>query len=276
MKKYVPIIIVVAILLIAGGVFAFTRLRGGAADQTTGNEIVKISEKYNEIPVEERPYVHLAPKTESGKRAGSSLEITIYDLKKPATSGEYEIEYQSGSLLQGAFGRVNVSKLPEEQTIFLGSCSAGGKCSYHEEVTGGSIMLRFEGDTEFALKNEWAYIDNTKKESTFSSRDAKFTVSGAGLARVTHAVILVPPGYPENPESRVISLPYSVGTLQSVAGQVGVSIRLNEEAASATILGWDGKAWVELKTTVSEKVATASGPLYEAYVAVSSVASSGE
>src|SRR5690606_24763452 len=105
------------------------------------------------------------------------------------------------------------------------------KCSYHEEVSGGAIVLRFEdeNDTEFALKNEWSYIENTDKEETFSSRDAKFTISGAGLARVTHATILVPPGYPENPEAAVLSLPYSVGTLQDVTGTVEVSIRLNAE-----------------------------------------------
>lgn len=269
-KKYIPVIAIAVLLLIVGGVFAFTRMRGGDAE-TTENQITRPPEKYNEVAIEDRPYVHFAPATEPGKRPGTSLSLTVYDLKKPAASGEYELEYQSGTLLQGAFGRINLDKLPEEQTLFLGSCSAGGKCSYHEEVSGGAIVLRFEAEdeTEFALKNEWSYIENTDKEETFSSRDAKFSVSGAGLARVTHATILVPPGYPENPTATVLSLPYSVGTLQDVTGTVEVSIRLNAEAATATILGWDGEAWVELDTEVSERVATATGPMYEAYLAVS-------
>jgi hypothetical protein len=270
-KKYIPIIAVVAVVLILGGVFAFMRMRGGA-EQTPQDEVVKIPEKFNEIPVEERPYVHLAPTTESGKRVGSSLKMIVYELKKAAAKGEYELEYQSGTLLQGAFGRLNVNSLPndKDQPIFLGSCSAGGKCSYHEEVSGGSVILRFE-DTDknkWALKNEWSYIDNSEKATTLSSRDAKFTMTGTGIARVTHAVILVPPGYPENPEQRVLSLPYAVGTLPAVTGNVEVSIRLNEDVPEATILGWDGEAWVELQTTVSDKVAAAAGPFYEAYVAV--------
>lgn len=269
MKKYTPIIAVVVLLLVAGGVFAFMRSRGGE-EQTAQEGVVKIPEKFNEIPVEERPYVHLAPTTEPGKRVGSSLEMTVYDLKKPAVKGEYELEYQSGTLLQGAFGRLNLNNLPDDQTLFLGSCSAGGKCSYHEEVSGGAIILRFEDDakSEFALKNEWSYIANTERSDTFSSRDAKFTMTGVGLARVSHAAILVPPGYPENPEQRVLSLPYAVGTLPAVTGTVEVGIRLNEDAAEAVVLGWNGEAWVELETTVTDRVATASGPFYEAYVAV--------
>lgn len=274
MKKYTPIIALVALLLAVGGVFAFMRLRGGEAESPQ-EEIVKIPEKFNEIPIEERPYVHLAPTTESGKRVGSSLKMIVYELKKPAAKGEYELEYQSGTLLQGAFGRLNLNSLPndKDQPIFLGSCSAGGKCSYHEEVSGGAVILRFEDDAknEFALKNEWSYIDNSEKADLFSSRDAKFTMTGAGLVRVSHAVILVPPGYPANPEQKVLSLPYAVGTLPAVTGNVEVSIRLNEDVAEATILGWDGEAWVELETTVADKVATASGPFYEAYVAVGAV-----
>jgi len=270
MKKYLPVIIVGILLLVVGGAFAYTKLRGGTAE-STDNEVVKIPEKYNEIPITERPYVHIAPTTESGKRPGTSLDIRVYDLKKPASKAEYELEYQSGSLLQGAFGRLNLAKFPNEHTIFLGSCSAGGKCSYHEEVSGGALVLRFEDEakTKSALKNEWSYIENTAKEDTFSSRDAKFTITGTGLAKVTHAVILVPPGYPENPELTVLSLPYAVGTLQAVTGTVEVGIRLNEEVDTATILGWDGEAWVELDTEVSERVATATGPMYESYVAVS-------
>jgi hypothetical protein len=152
--------------------------------------------------------------------------------------------------------------------MLLGSCSAGGKCSYHEDVTGGNILLRFTGDEKYVLKNDWAFIENKAKEETMVSRDSKFRLEGAGLAKITHGVILQSPGLPEAVEKKLLSAPYSVGLISAPKGNLSVHIRLNEEATTAEILGWDGEKWVSMKTTVAEKVASATGPLYEAYVAV--------
>jgi len=249
------------IVLIAAGL-AYSNLR---AKPTEAEEeaIVKPVEKVNLIPVEERPYVSITP-----NQNGRNLVITLHDMKKPAQKAEVEVEYQTGELLQGAMLPLDLVKLPSSADMLLGSCSAGGKCTYHENVTGGSILLRFTGDEKYALKNDWAFIENKDKETSFVSRDSKFRVEGDGLAKIAYGVILQTPGLPENVEQSVISAPYAIDLSSPLKGTVTVSIRLTTDATEATMLGWDGKAWNELKTTVNEKVATASGPLYEAYVVV--------
>ena len=262
MQKKLIIAGLIGLIVIIAGVLAFTNLRARQANIEEAKP-VKPVEKVNLIPVEERPYVSILP-----NQNGRNLVITIHDLKKPADEAEVEVEYQTGELLQGAMLPMELNEFPNSVDMLLGSCSAGGKCSYHEDVTGGSLLLRFLGDEKYALKNDWAFIENTDKETTFVSRDSKFRIEGAGLARVTHAVILQSPGLPQNVEKRLLSAPYAVQLASPNRGEVSVSIRLNEDVADATILGWDGQAWEELATTVADKQATGSGPLYEAYIAV--------
>lgn len=222
-------------------------------------------EKVNVIPLEERPFAQLVPSAN-----GRNLTLIIGALKKEAAEGEYELEYQSGTLLQGAFGRIDVEDLPgAELDILLGSCSAGGKCSYHEDVTGGSLLLRFEDPEKYVLKNEWAFIENEDDDTVFSSRDGKFGIEGARLATVPYAVILQTPGLPEGVESAVLSDPYAVSLATRATGPFTVRVRLKEDVTEAQMLGWDGTAWEELETTVEEKTAEADSPiLYDAYVVV--------
>lgn len=222
-----------------------------------------IQEKFNTIDITQRPYLTLVP-TNNGR----SVTLTLHKMGKAANKGEFEVEYQSGSLLQGFGGRLNIEKLPDVQEYLLGSCSAGGKCSYSENVTGGALTLRFTADEKFALKNEWSFLENKEKSDTLTSRDAKFTLQGKGVASVSHWTVLQTPGYPAAVE-KPLSLPYAVGALKAPKGDLKVSIRLSEEATAATIMAWDGKAWKPLKTTVADKVASAVSPqLYESYIVV--------
>lgn len=262
MKKFALAGLIGLIVLLGAGL-AYFNLKAAPESEAEKPTTVKPVEKTNLIPVEERPYVSIVP-----NQNGRNLAITLHDVKKPADEAEVEMEYQTGDLLQGAMLPIDLADLPTSVDMLLGSCSAGGKCSYHENVTGGSILLRFLGDEKYVLKNEWAFIENKSKQTTFVSRDAKFHLEGAGLARVPFGVILVSPGLPENVERRTLSAPYAVGLDGQVTGSVTVAIRLSEEVPTATILGWNGQKWVELEATVTDKVATAEGPLYDAYLAV--------
>jgi len=262
MKK-LALIGLVGLILILGGVLAYSNLKAKPPAEDEESSPLKPVEKVNLIPVEERPYVSIVP-----NQNGRNLVITLHDLKKPAEEAEVEVEYQTGELLQGAMLPIDLAKLPESVDMLLGSCSAGGKCSYHEDVSGGSLLLRFMGSEKYVLKNDWAFIDNTEQETQFASRDSKFRVEGKGLARAKYAVILQSPGLPENVERRLLSAPYAIQYDGSVTGDVTVSIRMSEDVTTATILGWDGESWLELKTTVADKVATAVAPLVEAYVVV--------
>ncbi|MCD8485099.1 hypothetical protein LRY65_03985 [Candidatus Woesebacteria bacterium] len=269
MKKTWIILGIILVVLLGGGVFAATQFFGKPAEQAAAPTPTPVPEKVNTIPITERPYAQMIPSAN-----GRNLTLVIGELKKPAAEGEYELEYQSGTLLQGAFGRIDVEDLPgAELDILLGSCSAGGKCSYHEDVTGGSLLLRFEDPEKYVLKNEWAFIENEESETIFSSRDAKFVLEGDSLEDVGYAVILQTPGLPENVDQALLSDPYTVSLSESARGPFMVSIRMKEAAADAQLLAWDGTEWIELETTVEEKLATAEiDELYDAYVVVSASA----
>ncbi len=258
MNRIVPLFLLLAFAITLTG----CKKKGPAEPSPTP----KIAEKVNTIPVELRPYARIAP---DPAKQGRGILLFLSELKKPAGKGEYEIEYQTNGLLQGAFGRFKLTAFPESHDILLGSCSAGGKCTYHENVTGGSLLLRFDQPEKYVLKNDWTFVENKAEGTAISSRDGKFSLDGAGLAKVAHFAILQTPGLPKNPETKVLSGGYSVGSIAPVAGKSTVTIRLNEDATEANILGWDGKDWVKLPAKVADKTATATAPKwFEAYVVV--------
>ncbi len=235
--------------------------------QVTPSPSPIIQEKVNTIDISERPYVTLTP-----TNRGRSLTLSLGVLNSEVSKGEFEVEYQSGNLLQGFGGRLNLEKLPDVQEFLLGSCSAGGKCSYSEDVTGGALTLRFTDTAgeKYTLKNEWSFLENKEKSDTLTSRDAKFVLKGKGLSAVSHLVVLQVPGYPAE-VTAPLSAMYAPAGLATPKGSLEVSIRLNEEADSASILGWNGSAFVPLKTSVQDKVATATSSVwYESYIAVQS------
>lgn len=265
-KQLIIIAVVVASVLVSALVWFFVKKPVVEVEQPAAPS--KPSEQVNTIPVEERPYVLLKP---DPKENGRGVTLSLSEVKKPAASGEYEIDYQTGNLLQGAFGRFKLTDFPEVVSVPFKSCSAGGKCTIHEDVTGGSILLRFDGPQKYVLKNEWSFIENKSKSDSISSRDGKFGLKGAGIARSTHLTVMQTPGLPENPELRILSSGYSVGALSAVTGTFVVSIRLNEEVQTADILAWDGQTWTTLETDVEEKIASATtAKWFEAYVAVES------
>jgi len=259
MKKKLPIILVV-LLVIGTGIFTFTKLR---SKPTVANETTKkkrIEEPTNIIAVEERPYVQIIPHSD-----GHNVSLKVNETKKDAASVEYELEYQAGSLLQGAFGQLTLDSLPAIKEILLGSCSAGGACSYHEDVRGGTLLTRFNGPESYALKSRWKYIDNTKGETAFSSQDAKFQLESTDLKKQRYLVIFNTAGYPDGVEGTLVSEIYSLTSSGSLAGEAELTIRAEEEG-ELIIMGYDGTKWHEFKTTVDDKMATAKVDLMELYV----------
>lgn len=261
-KQYLVIAIVALIVLVGGAAFAAKQFLTKPAEQTDTNKKKKVAEPVNVIPVEERPFIQIDPQTD-----GRNVVIRINDLKKPATSVDYELEYQSGSLLQGAFGTIELASVPAENKVLLGSCSAGGACTYHEDVQGGSLVTRYTGEQNYALKSDWKYIENTDKASEVSSKDAKFQMTAAGLAKVPYVIIFNTAGYPEGLEGTVNSELYAFSTSSPVTGTISLTIRGIEDGSTA-IMGWDGKAWKKFEGTVDGKAITADVEQMELYIAV--------
>jgi len=261
MVKRKKIIIGLILLAAIGGWFIW---RGrGAGEDTAIEEKRKLSLPTNVIDVADRPYVAIRPLAD-----GRNLDIYIDVLKIPADEIEYELEYQAGTLLQGAFGAIDASDLPTSTRVLLGSCSAGGACTYHEDVRGGTLLTRYLSSNDpYALKSDWKYIDNDERETAHSSKDAKFQVDGANLARQRFIVIFNSPGYPTDVPGEVVSEIYSLETSSALAGEAELTIRANEEG-ELKIAAWDGSEWITYEGEIDGKMITAEVDLAELYVVV--------
>lgn len=261
-KKLVPIIGVILLVLV-GGIFFLTRgEKSSTPQEDTSLKKRKISEPVNVIDFAERPYILVTPNAD-----GRNLTISVDALKKDATEVEYELEYKSGSLQQGVFGSLSLSSMPASTKQLMGSCSAGGSCTYHEDVTGGTLVTRFIASENYALKTEWRYIENTEQEDEMGSTDAKFQITSSSLKGVKIAVIGDASGLPEKIKGDVVSAPYYLATVPEVSGKAELTMRANEEG-DLKIMGWDGSKWHEFSGTVDGKSITAEVDLMQAYVVV--------
>lgn len=230
----------------------------------------KIQEAVNTVPVSDRPYVTLEP-FDSGssnpeKRDhpfGTEALLKIHTVTLGAVKAEYEVEYQSGSLLQAAFGSLDLSTdaLPATRTVFFGSCSAGGKCDYNKDITGGTLLVRLSGGSQkFAVKGEWTYQLASEREGKFSSRDSKFRldVGPKGLPGTTYVIIMQTMGLPKPVEGEIVSGPYHVSAGDASVKSAEISWRLSDDASKVKLFGWTGSAWKEYKSAIVEGVLTST------------------
>ncbi len=261
MKKTVPIIGALVVLALIGfGVYSYTKKPAAVQEETPQKK--KVSEPVNVIPVSERPYITITPHAD-----GRNLSIAVEVLNKEATGVEYELEYQAGTLLQGAFGQFDLESVPASEKILLGSCSAGGACTYHKEVKGGSLLTRYEGPENYAVQSDWKYFENNAKETGFASRDSLFHIESPDLASVAYLVVFNTAGAPKELPGTLVSELYSLTASETLSGEATLTIRAKEEG-TFTIVGWDGSIWKELETTSEGKTATATGDLFELYAVI--------
>jgi hypothetical protein len=261
-KKVLAIIGVVLLVIIGGVVIFANNDRSVSTQEDKTLKKRKISEPVNVIDISERPYIVIKPNAD-----GKNLTIEVDAIKKPATEMEYELEYKSGSLQQGVFGTLSLATLPASTKQLMGSCSAGGACTYHEDVTGGSIVTRFIGDENYALKTEWRYIENKNKETQVGSTDAKFQMTSKSLSSAIIAIVGDSSGLPAEVEGQIVSAPYFLATIPNISGTAELIMRANEEG-ELKIMGWDGSQWQEFTGTVEGKTITAEVELMQAYVVV--------
>lgn len=266
MKQKKPLIIVAIviglIIVVGGGIWAGMKFIQDSTKAPVEEQKKRRAEPVNVISVIDRPYLQIVPMAD-----GRNLELVVVSLNKPATEVEYELEYQSGSQLQGAFGLLDLAQLPSSFTILLGSCSAGGACTFHEDVQGGSLVTRFTGPENFALKSDWRYIDNSSRETAISSKDAKFQLESPGLANVRYFVVFNTAGYPDGLPGTPVSDPYSLTASSALSGAGKLAIRANEDGPF-TVYGWDGEEWHAFPTEADGKMAMADVDLMELYIVV--------
>lgn len=263
-KKKIIFIVIAVLLLIAGGTFFYIKNKQNKEQGTADNVKQKISAKKNYVPISEGPYIQLLPNGD-----GHHITITVLELKKPATSLNYEMEYQTGSMLQGFQGMLQLNQLPSSDRKLFGSQSAGGAITYHEDIKGGNFLAEFIGPENYDVKSSWRYFSNNQKESQFQSQDTKFTIANDSLRNYSYLIIFNNTGYPGEIEGELISDIYSLSvetSLKILSSEFTVTFSSKEEQAQ--ILGYDGKEWQEIDTLQSDGLATGSSALMDAYVLI--------
>ena len=268
MKKFAPhILIGLAVLVVViVGIVVFTvgKKNNTNANVTPTPTKKKVSKPVNQIPFEERPYVLMAPS------AGREVDVNVIKIPKAADSVEYLAEYQFGTSLGGNEQFIDLQKGEHSKQFALYSRSAGGKTSYEEDVQGGTLRLDFAGQNAYSLQQEWKYIDNKNKQTTFASKDGKFSVASKDLGTIRYGIIYNSPGLPEDIEGNRISEVYTLAfSAPSAVKKAEVTIVTTTGATDATIMGWTGKEWRTYEASMNGNTATASVDFNEAYVVVS-------
>lgn len=262
------ILVLAVVILVAGGTAALL-LRSPGKKQETEKETAPRVEPVNQLPIKERPFTSIIP------RADGREVMIVVDHLNSASEVEYELEYQAGKLLQGAFGKIDFSKeeAPVQRNILLGSCSAGGKCSYHEDVNGGTLLLRYLDGEVVALKGEWNFQLMSQQQGRFTSRDAKFTfdVGKNGLSARTFVIVAQTMGLPGPVDGEIIGGPYIVTLPKGIyprTKEISLTMHTNTTDPNLKLLGWTEAGWIEYEVKQSGKTLEASVDQPTTFVAI--------
>lgn len=248
MNKKMVLVIVGLILVSVVGLVVLKKTKFNSTPTQT--EDTEVDLPINTIPQSERPFITLAP-----DESGRSLDFAV---SGAPTEGEleYELVYQTIEVQEGVFGRLELGseKQPIVKSLLLGSKSAGGKVTYHEGVSGGTVTVTY-GSTR--LKESFSYLKFDPEDPTLLSTDGRFTVTldKKALKKDTRVLTMKTFGYekaglPE--DAKILSGPYSIKYATAPKGQGSIALKLPAgEHTNPTIYSWDGKAWVKLLTKVS-------------------------
>jgi len=260
-KKKLLIILPVIVLVIIGAIFLLSKNKDADKVAETTSTKKKIQSPVNVITVAERPYLRLEPSAD-----GHYITMIIEEVKKSATELDYEMEYQTGSMLQGFGGLIKLDKLPVSEKKLFGSQSAGGAITYHEDIKGGNLLAQFTGTENYAVKSAWRYFTNSDKATTFSSQDTKFSITNQSLSKYSYVVLYNSPGYPGEIKEELLSDPYVVTaekSLKLLSSNFDVSIRSSEDGQ---MMGYDGSKWQKMDSTYESGIVKASGPIMDVYI----------
>lgn len=261
MKKYLPIIIVLVLLFIVGGIFIF--LRGKKP-----TEPPKIPEKLApEWTLEERPYITLTPRED-----GREFKMRIEGVKDTKLV-DYELIYFSNEISRGVTGSIDLGGgTMIEKDLLLGSCSKN-VCKYDENVTEGSLSLRFQNSEGKVRKYELAFHLQKGEDGQvgLTSGDGNFSFQGK-LPADQYYLTLYTVGLPGQVQGKLVAGPYGIftGASQKTTGKI--NLKPSEATEKVKVFGWDSinKTWKEYQEglKMSEKVISVEVNLLTTFIAV--------
>lgn len=246
MKK-IAIAVIIFILL---GLAGFLIYKKAASQKKIKEEEKKVVSRkkpaLNIIDLEKRPYITLVPRED-----GREVFMTIGKTYLNEDEVDYQFEYQAGTMLQGASGKVNFKEEPTPITkkILFGSCSKG-TCSYDEDVSGGSLTLYCRGKEDYGVKGDFSLAQMKEKKGIFFSRDGKISlnVGGKGLADDVFVICADTIGLPKTVSNKVIAGPIGFFTAaKQTIKQAELTFANVEESGDLKVLTWDGAEWKEFK-----------------------------
>lgn len=231
-KNWLIVLIVVAVVSLAVGGFLVLRKGPSSTGELEAEGLLL------ETSLEERPLTMLIPRDD-----GKEFNLEISRIKNAETV-EYELVYLTQGLSRGAIGSVNLrGKTSLERKLLLGTCSRG-VCKYDEDVSEGTLTLRFrspEGVRKFISD---FHLQQGDKQLV--SPDGNFQLEGSFSASAFYLTMNTV-GLPGNFDGQVVAGPYGVFTAGSKVVKNGrVSLTLAEENAEAKLYFWSGSGWQEL------------------------------
>jgi hypothetical protein len=195
MKKLSLVTLLLSLVLLSGCGKKPSDSESATADDATGTRLV-----INQLDLSKRPFTVLAQHT-SGRLLTFSLKNT-----KEINQATTDLEYLSGDLLKGARSTFEGPlDDPQTKSFLLGSCSAGGKCSFDRDLISGSLKLKLKikGETDtHVLKGDYVFVED---EVTTTDGRVTYTSNGKG-----NQILLNTLGLPETVEGKVGLYPLAI------------------------------------------------------------------
>ncbi|KKU14669.1 MAG: hypothetical protein UX21_C0013G0002 [Microgenomates group bacterium GW2011_GWC2_45_8] len=264
MKK--PALIIISLICLIGLIWLIISKKS-TPTSPTAEQAVDLP--INTIPLTDRPFITLSPDS-----TGRSLDISISGAPKEGNM-EYEMIYNASGKQEGALGSIFLGSEKQliVKSILLGSKSGGGKVTYHEGVTGGSLTVTYglpaqAGETR--LKESWNYLHFDLTDPTISSTDGRFSMTFPKTSLKKDSVIITMKtfGYDKTglpAETSVKAGPYGYFTQTPIKGSAQISLKLPAgEHVNPTIFEWNGSAlpaqagWKKLTTKLAGDTVSAT------------------
>lgn len=177
MKKFLPLILIGAgLLIVIGAILFFSRNSNKATTIDEENAAVP------ELPAAQRPVISLIPSNnpkDAKSDKGKMLDLKVQKINIPdAVSMDYELVYTTGmGIQQGVPGTVKLDGTDIDRLLLLGSESSG-KFRYDTGIETGTITFKFRnssGKLIGKLQGDW-HLQTGVTELTSVDDSFKYTL----------------------------------------------------------------------------------------------------